>query len=132
MLFFQSVLVLGYTYAHLLSSLPLRRQIVIHLCVLLAALVTLPVVADATWQPDPASNPTLAILQLLLIHVGMSYFVLSTTGPLVQSWFASSLTEGTPYRLYALSSVGSLAALIAYPLFIEVMFDTGDDICQDR
>ena len=105
MLFFQSVLVLGYTYAHLLSSLPLRRQIVIHLCVLVAALLTLPVVADVTWQPDPASNPTLAILQLLLIHVGMSYFVLSTTGPLVQSWFARSLTVGTPYRLYALSSV---------------------------
>jgi hypothetical protein len=124
MLFFQSVLVLGYTYAHLLSSLPLRRQIVIHLCVLVAALLTLPVIADVTWQPDPASDPTLAILQLLLIHVGMSYFVLSTTGPLVQSWFARSLTEGTPYRLYALSSVGSLAALIAYPLFVEVMFDT--------
>ena len=124
MLFFQSVLVLGYAYAHLLSSLPMRRQVVIHLCVLVAALVTLPVVADASWQPDPSSNPTLAILQLLLIHVGMSYFVLSTTGPLVQSWFARSLTEGTPYRLYALSSVGSLVALIAYPLFVEVMFDT--------
>jgi hypothetical protein len=124
MLFFQSVLVLGYAYAHLLSSMPMRRQVVIHLCVLLAALITLPVVADASWQPDPSSNPTLAILQLLLIHVGMSYFVLSTTGPLVQSWFAQSLTEGTPYRLYALSSVGSLAALIAYPLFVEVMFDT--------
>ena len=124
MLFFQSVLVLGYAYAHMLSSLPMRRQVVIHMCVLLAALVTLPVVADASWQPDPSSNPTLAILQLLLIHVGMSYFVLSTTGPLVQSWFARSLTEGTPYRLYALSSVGSLTALIAYPLFVEVMFDT--------
>lgn len=124
MLFFQSVLVLGYAYAHLLSSLPMRRQVVIHLCVLVAALVTLPVVADTSWQPDPSSNPTLAILQLLLIHVGMSYFVLSTTGPLVQSWFARSLNAGTPYRLYALSSVGSLVALIAYPLFVEVMFDT--------
>ncbi|MBT4691985.1 MAG: fused MFS/spermidine synthase [Planctomycetaceae bacterium] len=124
MLFFQSVLVIGYAYAHMLSSLPMRRQVVIHMCVLLAALITLPVVADVSWQPDPSSNPTLAILQLLLIHVGMSYFVLSTTGPLVQSWFARSLTEGTPYRLYALSSVGSLAALIAYPLFVEVMFDT--------
>jgi len=124
MLFFQSVLVLGYVYAHILNSLPMRRQIVIHMCVLLAALVTLPVVADTSWQPAPSSNPTMAILQLLLIHVGMAYFVLSTTGPLVQSWFAHSLTEGTPYRLYALSSVGSLAALITYPLVVEVMFDT--------
>ncbi|MEC7564368.1 MAG: fused MFS/spermidine synthase [Planctomycetota bacterium] len=124
MLFFQTLLVLGYLYAHLLSKLPLRRQIPVHLFIILIALFTLPVVADATWKPDLQTDPAVAILQLLLIHVGLAYFVLSATGPLVQSWFAQSLPAGTPYRLYALSNLGSLLALVSYPLLVEVFFDT--------
>ena len=79
-------------------------------------------VPDASWKPTDVSDPIGRILLLLSVSVGLPYFVLSTTGPLVQAWFARSYPGRTPYRLYALSNIGSLLALFTYPLAFERMF----------
>jgi hypothetical protein len=125
MLFFQLVLFAGYLYAHLLTRfLSPRQQGVIHLSLMsLAILLIFPTVAPAdSWKPLDSSHPTARILALLGMTVGLPYFVLSTTGPLVQAWFARTWPNRSPYRLYALSNVGSLAALITYPFLFEPAF----------
>ena len=123
MLFFQSLLFGGYAYAHFVSQrLAARAQATLHLVVILTALVFLRVVPDASWKPTDSSDPIGRILLLLSVSVGLPYFVLSTTGPLVQAWFARSFPGRTPYRLYALSNIGSLLALVTYPLMFERMF----------
>jgi len=125
MLFFQLVLFGGYTYAHLLTRyLPPRGQGIVHLSLMgLAIAMMLPSIAPAaTWKPTDASHPTSRILLLLAATVGLPYFVLSTTGPLVQAWFAKTWPGRSPYRLYALSNIGSLAALVTYPFVFEPAF----------
>jgi len=119
MLLFQLLLFFGYGYAHLLSCLSPRRQAFVHISLLLGALWTLPITPAAAWKPTDISNPTGQIILLLLACVGLPYFLLSATGPLLQSWFARSQPGVSPYRLYALSNVGSLLALLAYPFLIE-------------
>ena len=79
----------------------------------------LPITPSEAWKPDGAENPTLRILGLLTASIGLPYFVLSTTGPLVQAWFAREQTGLVPYRLFALSNLGSMLALLAYPLAVE-------------
>jgi len=120
MLFFQVLLLAGYVYSHALMGI--RRpatQRIIH-CVLLGICVLLlPIVPDAAWKPVDGADPTLRILGLLAFSVGMPYFVLSTTGPLVQAWYARSHIGAYPYRLFALSNFGSLLALLSYPLLVE-------------
>ncbi|WP_231971224.1 hypothetical protein [Polynucleobacter necessarius] len=69
-------------------------------------------------------NPTLQILGLLLVSIGLPYFVLSTTGPLIQAWFVREKTGGIPYRLFALSNFGSMLALLAYPIAFEPFLPT--------
>jgi len=123
MLFFQVVLLGGYAYAHLTSRwLKPRTQIIVHLVVLLAALAWLPITPSNSWKPTGAENPTVQILALLVASLGLPYFVLSTTGPLLQQWFSRTHPGRSPYRLYALSNVGSLAALLSYPAFFENHF----------
>lgn len=123
LLFFQLVLLGGYAYAHGTTRyLAPRRQALLHLVLLLAALVLLPIVPGAAWKPDPAGNPTLQILALLGATVGLPYFVLSTTGPLLQHWFSRTQPGASPYRLYALSNVGSLLALLSYPVYFETHY----------
>ena len=119
MLIFQALLFFGYGYAHLLSRLELRWQATIHAALLLAAVCTLPITPAAYWKPTEAGNPAGQIILLLMASVGLPYFLLSATGPLLQSWFARSQPNVSPYRLYALSNVGSLLALVAYPFVIE-------------
>lgn len=122
MLFFQLLLVAGYAYSDLLvRRLALGRQVLVHGALVAASLVTLPVVAPAGLKPQPqeASSPTSRILLLLLVTVGLPYFVLSTTGPLVQAWFARTTPGARVYRLYAVSNVASLAALVSYPVAVE-------------
>ena len=87
-LFFQTLLFGGYAYAHFVSQ-RLVPQATLHLVVILTALVFLRVVPDASWKPTDASDPIGRILLLLSVSVGLPYFVLSTTGPLVQAWFAA-------------------------------------------
>ncbi len=120
MLFFQTVLLLGYLYAHLLTLVPnVRLQATIHVALAIAGLASLPILPDASWKPTGGGNPTWPILVLLCVHVGLPYLLLSATGPLMQAWFSRSLPGRSPYRLYALSNVGSLLALLTYPVFVE-------------
>jgi hypothetical protein len=117
-LFFQLVLVLGYLYAHLLVRyVPPRRQMLVHVPLLLATLLVLPILPDPSWKPTGNHDPTLAILGLLVVTVGPPFFALSTTGPLLQAWYARG--EGRPYRFYALSNGASLLGLLSYPLLVE-------------
>lgn len=120
MLFFQFFLLVGYAYAHWLSQrCSPRTQALVHIVLLLLALATLPIVPGPNWKPLPGQSPTGHILLLLTVCLGLPYFVLSSTGPLLQAWF-NRLQPGTiPYRLYALSNAGSLLALITYPFLVE-------------
>jgi len=120
MLFFQLVLLAGYAYAHGLSArLTPRGQIVVHALVLLAALACLPIYLDPAWKPSAGDDPVARISGLLAVSVGLPYFALSTTGPLLQRWFGGLFPQRTPYRLYALSNAGSLGALLLYPTVFE-------------
>jgi SAM-dependent methyltransferase len=125
MLFFQMVLLLGYFYSHwVVRHLTPFRQSILHGSLLLLSLLLLPIVPSETWKPTGAENPTLHILGLLTVSIGLPYFVLSTTGPLLQAWFARERSGLVPYRLFALSNLGSMLALLAYPLAIEPVFPT--------
>jgi len=123
MLFFQVLLLGGYAYAHFTSRwLKPRAQAVVHFVLLVAALALLPITPSDSWKPHGGGNPTLQILALLGVSLGLPYFVLSTTGPLIQQWFNHARPGVSPYRLYALSNVGSLLALVSYPFFFETHF----------
>src|SRR4029077_2498804 len=129
MLFFQLLLVAGYAYSHLVATrLHPRRQMVVHIaivsaCVLLMGGLALtwqsPITPGPAWKPLSPDFPITKIFVLLLVSVGLPFFILSTTGPLLQAWFARSLQGRSPYRLYALSNVGSLLALVTYPFLVE-------------
>jgi hypothetical protein len=120
MLFFQALLLIGYLYTHwLVNWFNAKRQSWLHGLLLLACLLTLPIGASEAWKPQGTENPTLQILGLLIVSIGLPYFVLSSTGPLVQSWFSRERHNAIPYRLFALSNLGSMLALLAYPLVIE-------------
>jgi hypothetical protein len=125
MLFFQVLLFAGYAYAHVTTRLlGSRWQGLLHFALILAALCVLPISPDPDWKPTGHENPTLRILAILLTNVGLPYFLLSSTGPLLQAWFASAVRERSPYRLYALSNVGSLGALLTYPFVVEPALTT--------
>src|SRR5690349_15387310 len=120
MLFFQIVLLGGYAYAHFLTRyLRPRAQAAVHSVLLVAAIACLPIIPGDRWKPFGLQSPTLQILQLLSVSVGLPYFVLSTTGPLIQQWFSRANPSRSPYRLYALSNIGSLLALLTYPFYFE-------------
>lgn len=120
LLFFQVLLLGGYLYAHLLvDRLTPRWQGRVHLLVLLASLALLPIAPDVSFKPQPGDDPMLGILALLLLTVGGPFFVLSTTGPLLQAWSVRRFPGRSPYRLYALSNAGSLLALLSYPFVFE-------------
>ena len=126
MVFFQLVLLLGYAYAHWLARQPGRRQAIVHIALLAASLVFLPVAADATWKPLGGQSPVARILLLLFATVGLPYFLLSSTSPLVQSWFARAFPGSSPYRLFALSNFASMLALLGYPFLFEPWFASPD------
>lgn len=123
MLFFQVVLFAGYAYAHTLTLLPRRWQGIVHGLLLGMAIAMLPIAPNEMWKPTGTEDPALRILLLLFVSVGLPYFVLSSTSPLVQVWFTRTTNGASPWRLYALSNIGSLAALLSYPLFFEVHWD---------
>ncbi len=123
MLFFQVVLFAGYAYAHTLTLLPRRWQGIVHGLLLGAAIAMLPIAPSEMWKPTGSEDPALRILLLLFVSVGLPYFVLSSTSPLVQVWFTRTTGGANPWRLYALSNIGSLLALLSYPLFFEVHWD---------
>jgi hypothetical protein len=121
MLFFQILLLAGYAYAHWLGSLrSTRLQVSIHLVLLAFSLFFLPIGPRSDiWKPASSSDPSGRILLLLAATVGGPYLLLSATGPLLQRWFSLSHTNESPWRLYALSNVGSFLALFSYPFVLE-------------
>jgi len=120
MLFFQVLLLGGYAYAHVVATkLSRRRQMIVHLAVLAAAVLLLPILPSDRWKPSAEGSPTWQILLLLGVCVGLPYFVLATTSPLMQAWFSRTHPGRSPYRLYALSNVGSLLALLSFPFVFE-------------
>ncbi|WP_338863500.1 ferrichrome ABC transporter permease [Myxococcus stipitatus] len=129
MLFFQVALLGGYAYAHgLASRLTARTQAKVHLGVVAGAVVVLaaralwvgsPVAPGAEWRPTGSEWAVPRLLAMLAVTIGLPFFVLSTTGPLLQSWFARARPGRSPYVLYALSNVGSLLALLGYPFLVE-------------
>lgn len=124
MVFFQLVLLAGYFYADWVTRrLGARRQAQLHGALLLLSLALLPIVPSEAFKPEDPGQPIGRILLLLAATIGLPYLMLSTTGPLVQAWFARRYA-GTPavasvWRLYALSNAASMAALLLYPPLIE-------------
>lgn len=120
LLFFQAVLLAGYGYTHgVVKRLRPERQWMLHAALLALALAVLPVVPDPRWKPLTPELPAARILALLAVTVGLPYFLLSTTAPLVQAWYARAFPGRSPYRLYALSNLGSMLALLTYPTMVE-------------
>jgi SAM-dependent methyltransferase len=127
MVFFQFVLLLGYAYSHWITTrVSPPKQNLVHLVILAASLAFMPMMPDAMWKPDGTENPVARILALLFATVGLPYFMLSSTSPLLQAWFARAYPDTSPYRLFALSNFASMLALLGYPLLIEPRFDTPD------
>lgn len=123
LLFFQLLLLLGYLYAHWLTRcLAPRTQALLHVGLLALSLATLPLLPNPAWKPLGDDDPTWLIVGLLAATVGLPYFVLSTTGPLVQAWFAREVPGQLPYRLFALSNFGSMLGLLSYPVLFEPWF----------
>jgi SAM-dependent methyltransferase len=124
-LFFQLLLVGGYLYSHwLIRGLGGRAQACVHIVLLAVAVAALPILPDPAWKPVGETDPSLRILGLLAASVGLPYFLLATTSPLVQAWYARTRTGAAPYRLYALSNLGSMLALVSYPFVVEPWLPT--------
>ena len=120
LVFFQVTLLAGYAYCDATTRLLGRRvQAFVHIGLLIVSLVFLPVMADSAWKPLGDENPSLRIIGLLLVTIGLPFFLLSSTGPLIQSWFAQSFVKRRVYRLFALSNLASLLGLVSYPFAIE-------------
>lgn len=120
MLVFQTLLLAGYAYAHVLSRLPPRRQAAIHLALLLLSALSLPI-ALADIPPPRAGWEVLWVPALILASVGPVFVLLSAQAPLMQRWYAADPGARDPYPLYAASNLGSFAGLIVYPLLAEPM-----------
>src|SRR5689334_19482320 len=121
LLFFQTVLLAGYAYAHWLGSRrSVRFQAITHSAVLALSLLFLPIGPHAAyWKPASGDDPSGRILFLLLATAGGPYLALSASAPLLQRWFTIGASERSPWRLYALSNFGSFLALLSYPFLIE-------------
>jgi spermidine synthase len=126
LVFFQSVLLAGYAYADWTMRLGARRQALLHVALLIASLAFLPILASSGWKPDGGeAQPIGRILLLLGATIGLPYFLLSTTTPLLQSWYWRRFHAAVPYRLFALSNFASLLALLGFPLLFEPALDLG-------
>ena len=120
MLFFQSMLVGGYLYAHWsIRYLKPKTQATLHTVLLVFSLLLLPVTPSLAWKPAGNEDPILRILGLLFVSIGLPYFLLSTTSPLIQAWYARKHKAVLPYRLFGLSNLASLLGLLAYPVLVE-------------
>jgi SAM-dependent methyltransferase/MFS family permease len=120
MLFFQALLLAGYAYAHVLVRWSNKKaEVSIHTLLLIAALATLPIAPSEAWKPQGTEEPVSRILLLLGASVGLPYFLLAATSPLLQAWFARARPGENPYRLFAVSNLASLVALVGYPFLVE-------------
>jgi hypothetical protein len=123
LVFFQSVLLAGYAYADLTTRLGPRRQALLHMALLALSLACLPIIASSGWKPQGDEQPVARILLLLVATIGLPYFLLSTTTPLLQLWYWRRFQSAVPYRLFALSNFASLLALLGFPLLFEPTLD---------
>jgi spermidine synthase len=129
MLFFQVLLLAGYAYAHACNArLAPRAQALVHTLLLGAAVATLPIAPGESWKPTGAEEPVSYILMLLSVAVGLPYFLLAATSPLLQAWFARTRPGENPYRLFAVSNLASLLALIGYPFLVEPYLTNGGQV----
>jgi hypothetical protein len=120
LLFFQLVLLAGYTYAHvLIRYLSPKRQFQLHVPLLVLAILTLPIIPSDRWKPEGGGDATYQILALLAATIGLPYMLLSATSPLLQAWYVRTHEGVIPYRLFALSNFGSMLALLSYPFLVE-------------
>ncbi len=120
LLFFQLVLLAGYGYAHLLiRRLGPKAQLAMHGGLLAASCALLPILPAPHWKPTQAGDPTLRIFLLLAATIGLPYFLLSATTPLMQAWYVRRTGSTAPYRLFALSNFGSMLALVSFPFLVE-------------
>src|SRR3954470_2559813 len=122
MLFFQAVLLAGYAYGHFLSArLTSRRAALVHVALVAVALVVLPVSVPGDVRPPATGNPVWWQLGLMAVTIGLPFFALASSAPLVQRWLARSAHRraADPYFLYRASNAGSIAGLVAYPVVIE-------------
>jgi hypothetical protein len=120
-MYFQSVLLLGYLYAHASARLlPTRKQIVLHVSLLVICLVQLPLGLPEGWQPPASGNVIPWLIAVLTVSLGAPFLVLSATAPLLQRWLATADPPvRNPYVLYAASNAGSFLGLLAFPLVFE-------------
>ena len=125
MLFFQMALLGGYAYAHWLNGQGGRRQTIIHLTLLALSFLSLPILPSVWWKPQGGEDPLLRIIGLLAATVGLPYFLLASTSPLLQSWYSRSNGGAMPYRFFALSNAGSMLGLLTYPVLIEPYLTSG-------
>src|SRR5579863_1693454 len=120
MLFFQLLLLAGYAYSHaVIRYLKPKSQMGVHAALLVASCALLPILPSPSWKPADAGDPTLRILLLLAATIGLPYFLLSSTSPLLQAWYVRRSGSGMPYRLFALSNFGSMLALLSFPFVVE-------------
>jgi len=125
MLFFQLLLLAGYGYAHVsIRFLKPRVQMLVHVVLLLGSCALLPILPSPMWRPTQVGDPTARILLLLTATIGLPYFLLSSTSPLLQAWFVRRTGSGVPYRLFALSNFGSMLALVSFPFLVEPQLAT--------
>ncbi|MGM4967632.1 spermidine synthase [Tardiphaga sp. 1201_B9_N1_1] len=125
MVFFQSLLLGGYAYAHYLMQLRSRLvPIVVHLLLLIVALLTLPLSIASGWGTPPESGYAFWLLGLFAVSIGLPFFALAANNPLLQAWFVRTGHPNghDPYFLYASSNIGSFLALLTYPVLLEPMF----------
>jgi hypothetical protein len=129
MLFFQTVLLAGYGYAHFLNAkVPGKSQPLVHTVLLAIAVALLPIAPGEVWKPAGGEEPISRILLLLGASVGLPYFLLASTSPLLQAWYVRAKPGGNPYRLFAISNVASLLALVGYPFVVEPVFTAREQV----
>ena len=125
LVFFQCMLLAGYFYADWTTKkLTPKHQALLHIGLILVAIALLPIIPDTAWKPTGEEVPSLRILLLLAATIGLPYFLISTTSPLVQVWFNKSYPGASPYRLFALSNLASMIALLGYPFLFEPWITT--------
>ncbi|MBC7623663.1 MAG: hypothetical protein H7232_09780, partial [Aeromicrobium sp.] len=120
LVFFQCMLLAGYFYADWTTKkLTPKRQALLHMALIVVAIAMLPIIPDPSWKPTGEEAPSLRILLLLGATIGLPYFLISTTSPLIQVWFSKRYPGASPYRLFALSNLASMIALLGYPFLFE-------------